>query len=95
MDKVAGPGSPRRWAPRGGAKAGRELASAVGSRSGETSDPGPKVGHSQGLLYVTQKRERGEVLEQGERSRDPRKSLHLSHLPIESLSCNSPHPWAH
>lgn len=43
MDKVAGPGSPRRWAPRGGAKAGRELASAVGSGSGETSDPGPKV----------------------------------------------------
>lgn len=64
---------------------------------GKLAIPGRKL-DTQRFLYVTQKREKGEVLEQEERSRcDPRKSLHLSHLPIGSLSCtcNSPHPWVH
>lgn len=66
MDKSLDPAPRRGGRLGGGAKAGRELASAVGSGSGNQRSRTESYRHSQGLLYATQKGKR-EVLEQGER----------------------------
>lgn len=86
MDKTAGPGSPSRGGrlgaePRRGVNLHLQLALIWGNQRSRTES----YRHSQGLLYATQKRKKGEVLEQGEkRSRDPRS--HPSFRPLRSLS---------